>query len=907
MRKASSLTNKSWLICLAEVFGRWIDGWVRVGVDSVGGAGPLPRPKSSVRSPDARVLGGPGRQGICDMHQRASWCLSLRRALSVAALSVAALSNGLAFGDDLPSPALGDVDTVLSALTVGPDLGSGAITMRGRNARQQLFVTGVYPSGRMRDFTHTVTYRAVPDDVVMVDASGLVTPLRDGATTVRAALADGPTAEIGLRVEGLAADRPVNFKQQVIPVFTKLGCSGGGCHGKASGQNGFRLSLLGFYPDDDYEFLVKESRGRRLFPASPEESLILQKALGNSHGGGQRLQVDSYEYRLICQWIEQAMPYGGSDDPTLVAIRCLPDARVLDRHAEQQVTTTAFYSDGTTEDVTRMAVYESNDSDMAEVTIHGLVSTRDRVGEVAVMARYQGQVATFRATIPLGADTSTMPPPRNLIDEAVFGQLKRLGIPSSLLCDDATFVRRVYIDVAGMLPTAPEVEAFLTDTNPAKRDRLIEQLLDGQAYADLFANKWSMVLRNKKRSSDELSASLAFYRWIWSSLYENKPYDRFVREILTAAGNADTHPAVTWYREVDEPNEQVEDVAQLFLGLRIQCAKCHHHPYEVWSQDDYYGMSAYFSRVGKKFVPLAPATVRDRRVYHADGTASAANPRTGANLPPAALGTGTSAIPVERDPRVYLADWLTAPDNPFFARALVNRYWKHFFGRGIVEPEDDMRATNPPSNPELLDRLAAQFVASGYDLKALVRTICQSQTYQLSAVPNAFNTQDKQCFSRHYPKRLPAEVLVDAFQQVTDTVPVYPGWPAGTRSMQVADRDVASYFLTVYGQPQANTACECERLQDANLAQSLHLLNNAEVLASISNPTGRAARLASAKDRSPNDRVRELYLWVYSREPDSDELQIAHEYLTRHETSPETAYGDLMWALLNTREFLFNN
>jgi hypothetical protein len=500
-----------------------------------------------------------------------------------------------------------------------------------------------------------------------------------------------------------------------------------------------------------------------------------------------------------------------------------------------------------------------------------------------------------------------MPAARNLIDEAVFGQLKRLGIPSSLPCDDATFVRRVYIDVTGTLPTASEVESFLADADPAKRDRLIEQLLDGQAYADLFANKWSMVLRNKKRSGDELSASLAFYRWIWSSLYENKPYDRFVREILTASGNADTHPAVTWYREVDEPNEQVEDVAQLFLGVRIQCARCHHHPYEKWSQDDYYGMAAYFSRVGKKSVPRAPAAVRDRRVYHAVGLASAANPRTGANLQPAALGTGAIAIPVERDPRVFLADWITAPDNPFFARALVNRYWKHFFGRGIVEPEDDMRATNPPANPELLDRLAAHFVASGYDLKALVRTICQSQTYQLSAVPNAFNAHDKQCFSRHYPKRLPAEVLVDAFHQVTGTVPVYPGWPAGTRSMQVADRDVASYFLTVFGQPQANTACECERLQDANLAQSLHLLNNAEVLASISHPAGRAARLAAATDRSTDDRVRELYLWVYAREPDSDELQIAREHLTRHASSPETAYGDLVWALLNTREFLFNN
>ena len=557
------------------------------------------------------------------------------------------------------------------------------------------------------------------------------------------------------------------------------------------------------------------------------------------HGGGQRMELDSYEYRLICQWIEQSMPYGGHNDPTMVAIKCLPEERVMSRQAEQQITTMAIYSDGSTEDVTRMALYEANDSEMAEVTRHGVVTTRNLFGEVAVMARYQGQVSTFRATVPQGADTSSMPLARNLVDEAVFGKLKKLGIPASATCDDATFLRRVSIDVAGTLPTESEVTSFLADTDPAKRDRLIDQLLDSPAYADTFANKWNMVLRNKKRNGEELPGSLAFYRWIWTSLYENKPYDRFVREILTAAGTTDTNPATTWYREVDEPTKQVEDVAQLFLGLRIQCARCHHHPYEKWSQDDYYGMAAFFSRVGKKNISGAPQPVRDRRVFHNDGLASAANPRTGTNLKPTGLGTGAMSIPADRDPRVYLANWLVEPENPFFARALVNRYWKHFFGRGIVEPEDDMRATNPPSNPELLDNLAAHFVATRFDLKDLVRTICQSQTYQLSAIPNAYNATDKQSFSRHYPKRLTAEVLVDAFYQVTGTAPSFNGWPAGTRAMQLADTDVAPYFLTVFGQPQANTACECERLQSANLAQSLHLLNNVEVLERISNPSAR--------------------------------------------------------------------
>ena len=500
-----------------------------------------------------------------------------------------------------------------------------------------------------------------------------------------------------------------------------------------------------------------------------------------------------------------------------------------------------------------------------------------------------------------------MPVARNLIDEAVFGKLNKLGIPASSTCDDATFLRRVTIDITGTLPTAAEVAAFLQDQDPAKRDRLIDQLIDGTSYADFFANKWNMILRNKKRNSSELQGSLAFHRWIWTSLYENKPYDQFVREILTAAGDANINPAVTWYREVDETSEQVEDVAQLFLGLRIQCARCHHHPYEKWSQNDYYGLAAYFSRVAKKSIADVPRPARDRRVFHNDGVATAQNPRSGTILKPNGLGTNPIEIPADRDPRVYLATWLIEPANPFFARALVNRYWKHFFGRGIVEPEDDMRATNPPSNPELLDQLAAHFVASRFDLKDLVRTICQSQTYQLSAIPNSYNGQDKQSFSRHYPKRLTAEVLYDAFHQVTGTVPTFPGWPAGTRAMQLVDTDVSPYFLSVFGQPQATTACECERQQNANLAQSLHLLNSTEVQEEVSSPTGRAAALANATDRPQEERVRELYRWAYVREPDADEVRIALAHLARHESSPQIAYEDLLWALINTREFLFVN
>ena len=542
----------------------------------------------------------------------------------------------------------------------------------------------------------------------------------------------------------------------------------------------------------------------------PEESLLLKKAVGQSpHGGGKRMEPGSYEYNLLVQWIEQGMPYGAESDPSVVSIRCVPETQTLARNSKQQIAVLATYSDGSTEDVTRMALFEPNEAELAESSVTGLVSTLDLSGEVAIMARYQGQVATFRATIPLGADTSAMPQAVNVVDTAVFGKLRQLGIPASDVCDDATFLRRVSLDIAGVLPSEVEVREFLADTTPDKRDRYIDRLLDSTAYADHFANKWNFVLRNRREGGEDCPGTLLFHRWIWDQIYDNKPYDQFVRDIVTASGDPQINPAVTWYRDVDSVEEQVEDTAQLFLGLRIQCARCHHHPFEKWSQDDYYGMAAFYSRVGKKAIPNASGNMRDRRVFHNEGVAASTNPRSGKAIKPTGLGAPAYDVAADQDPRVRLADWMTNPENPFFAKSLVNRYWKHFFSRGIVEPEDDMRATNPPANQELLDGLAQHFIASGYDLKELVRTICRSRTYQLSALPNDHNASDKQNFSRYYPLRLSAEVLYDAFHLVTETSENFGGMPAGTRAMQLADASNATYFLQVFGQPKGDTACEC--------------------------------------------------------------------------------------------------
>ena len=418
-----------------------------------------------------------------------------RMQLFCAAVALAVVSFATVGTAAPEAKGLGDPG-VLDALKVEAE--DGKLTIRGRDARQQLIVTGTYSSGQLRDHTHAVKFSVAPEGIVQIAEDGLVTPLTDGDATVKATF-NGKETTVVVHVEGVAQQIPINFKNQIAPIFTKLGCNSGGCHGKASGQNGFKLSLLGFYPDDDYEFLVKEGRGRRLFPTAPGESLLLLKATGKSpHGGGKRMEVGSYEYRMMFRWVEQGMPKGNADDPYVVGIECIPKQRLMDRGSDQQITVLARYSDGKTEDVTRMALYEANDPEMAESTESGLVKTLDLAGEVAIMARYQGQVSTFRATIPLGADTSKMPAPANFIDEAVFAKLRLLGIPPSQLADDATFLRRVSIDITGTIPQEDEVRVFLADPSPDKREKLVDRLLASEAYADYFANKWNLVLRNKK-------------------------------------------------------------------------------------------------------------------------------------------------------------------------------------------------------------------------------------------------------------------------------------------------------------------------------------------------------------------------------------------------------------------------
>ena len=794
--------------------------------------------------------------------------------------------------------------------------GATELRLRGQDAAQQLLVTRSEATGVERDLTREVKWKVSPAALAAVDKAGRVTPLSDGTGTLIAVAADGSETSLPLRVEKAGTSSPIHFANQIVPIFTKTGCNGGGCHGKAAGQNGFRLSLLGFEPAEDYEHLVKESRGRRLFPAAPERSLLLTKGTAQlPHGGGKRIDPNSDDYRLMVRWIRQGMPVGDAKAPSVERISVFPTERTLGLNSEQQLVVSAHYTDGSIEDVTRGALYEPNDKDMAATDAVGRVKVFNQPGEVAVMVRYQGKVATFRGTVPLGAPVAKLPPVRTVVDELVFKQLKKVGMPPSEVADDTTFLRRVTVDLAGRIPTPPELESFTKDTSAGKRDAVIERLLASEDYADYFASKWSALLRNKRADAKQAHGTYAFHDWIRESLRNNKPYDQFVREIVAASGDIAENPPVAWYRQVRTLQNQLEDTAQLFLGLRLQCAQCHHHPYEKWSQADYWSFGAFFSQVSYKSGSRPGEDV----IVHKRGKAQATNKKTGKPVPPAGLGEKPVTLSPDDDPRQSLADWLTRPGNRFLSRALVNRYWKHFFNRGLVDPEDDMRDTNPATNPELLDALADRFVKSGYDLKDLVRTLTRSSTYQLSAIPNEFNARDRHHFARYYPRRLNAEVLYDAVNTLLESESKFDGLPAGTRAVSLPDNsfNAGNYFLTVFGRPESSSACECERSMDASLSQSLHLLNAKDIQDRLAAATSRAGKMAQDGGRPEETKLRDLYRVAYSRDPEPAELKLASEYVGRKVASAKDdagrtkarreAYEDTLWALLNTKEFLFNH
>jgi hypothetical protein len=774
-----------------------------------------------------------------------------------------------------------------------------AVRLRGPNSVYSLLLSGKDAEGRTIDRTRDARFRSLDAKTAVVSAAGVVRAVGDGETAVVAEV-DGQTIRVAVVCEETAGPRRLNFENDVEPVFSRFGCNGAGCHGKAEGQNGFKLSVFGFDPAADYAALVKEARGRRVFPAAADLSLLLQKASGRiPHGGGARLATGSADYETLRAWVAAGAPVGAPGDPKVAAVRVEPRERLLTPGHRQQLRVVARYTDGREADVTTLAKFQSNNDALVSVSADGLVTAGDAPGEAAVMAGFLNEMDVFRALVPRAGKIDPYPdvPENNFIDRLVFAKLRTLNVAPSELCDDADFLRRVYLDVIGTAPTAAEARRFLDDRRADKRARLVDELLDRPEYADYWALQWSDLLRVDRQALGPKRA-YAYYKWIHDQVAANRPFDRFAYDVAAAEGPLSEVAPAAFFKAVSKPGDAASTLSQVFLGVRIACAECHHHPFDRWGQADYYGMTAYFNGVSVKNLDGVEALV-------GDGSATAKNPRTGEEIAAHPLGADAPAADAGGR-RAALAEWMTQPKNPWFARCLSNRLWAHFVGRGLVEPVDDVRVANPPTNPDLLDALAKEFVEKKFDVKSLIRTITASRVYQLSSKPNATNECDEQNSSRALFKRIPAEVLLDMVCQTTGVAERFNDMPARTRAIQLWDSKESHYFLKVFGRPERVSACDCERNHEPSTAQVLHLLNGPEIQAKLSHDAGFVARL---EKRQADDAalVEELYLTFYSRRPTASEKETSVAHLQRKGGRRREAVEDLAWTMMNTLEFVFNH
>jgi hypothetical protein len=803
---------------------------------------------------------------------------------------------------------LGEMVVAAETTSGGLTLTPGTFTLRGRTARQRLLVTHT-ENGRARDVTRQVVFRSNSPAIARVSADGIVTPVADGAAVITATF-DGRQATATVRVTDGVRLLPVTFERDVVPILTRAGCNAGACHGKARGQNGFALSLLSYDADFDYHAIVNEARGRRVFTAAPEFSLLLRKPSAQMpHGGGKRLDAGSPDYDVLRRWIVAGLPRTPANAPKLLRIAVEPNERILDANKAQQLLVMAHYSDGSARDVTHRATFQSNESPIAAVNADGLIQAGPLPGEAAVMTRFMEKFAVCNVSIPLAGDVPAelygRLPRHNFIDGHVWDKLQRLGITPSEPASDGVFLRRAYLDVIGRLPAPAEVRAFLADNAADKRAKLVDRLLERPEYADYWANKWADLLRpNPYRVG--IKAVYNLDAWLRDAFRKNKPYDQFVRELLTAKGSTFRNGAAVLFRDRREPDEITTIVSQLFLGVRLDCARCHHHPFEVWGQDDFFSLAAYFARIGRKGTGLSPPISGGEEIIVTGNRGEVRHPVTNKVLAPRPLGGAPATIDEDRDPRAALAEWITSDDNPYFARVLVNRVWADLMGRGLVEPVDDLRATNPPSNGPLLDALAAEFRKQRYDLKTLIRTIMTSHVYGLSSAPSKRNVADTRNYSRHYRQRLRAEVLLDAVSDITQVPETFAAAPPGSRAMELWTVRTQSIFLDSFGRPDPNQDPPCERSSDTTVVQALHLMNAPNLHRKVTADSGRAAALAKSA-KTPPEIVEELYLLVYGRLPAAEEKADCVKLFEEKDVTRRQATEDLLWALLNTPEFIFKD
>ena len=834
-------------------------------------------------------------------------------------------------------------------------------TLDGPRAVQHLIVSATAKDGATYDVTDRATLTAANPRLLKI-ADGKALPVSDGETTVVAKLGGLTSTSTALKVVNAKAPAKVEFVNDVMPILARAGCNSTACHGSPVGKGGFKLSLFGYEPDADYVAIAKDASGKRIDPKDPAKSLFLTKAIGAvAHGGGMRFKAGSPEYTTILTWLKDGAEGIGEFETRVKQVQVLPEQPWMPRpDAKQRLAVTAVMSDGSTRDVTDKVLFSSNDDAIAAVEDSGLVTAK-RAGETAVMVRFMGQVAISRVAVLPNWKIDHYPTlqKNNFIDELVQAKLQKLRMVPSDLCSDEEFVRRVSLDVSGIIPSPEDVVAFVQDRNPNKRAALIDKLLDSSEHVDLWTMKWNDTLRNNPRLTRV--GVVPYANWIREQIAKNRPYDEFVRDLLTASGrttlaqldendlpqqlqnrpgakrivqlvnSATPNPAASYYVIAKDPLDVTSATSQIFLGVRIECARCHNHPFEKWTQSDYYGLAAFLSgiqSVGGNQVPnVVSFNPRGRKIRH---------PKTNEVVEPRVLDNADIKVDAGGDLRKPLADWITSPENPWFSKALANRVWGHYFGRGIVEPVDDFRVTNPASNPELLDALGKDFAAHKFDVKALERTILNSRTYQQSSKPNGYNQQDASNFARFYPKRMMAEQLYDSISQATD---VFPGAQAARRRQALQQLGVAgkyakfaqgaqaegvpqrimqmpalvpggrgggnpaANFLNTFGKPRREVVCECERSNDGNIGQALVLMNGQEVNQKIAAPSGRVQTLI--RSGKPDDQViTELYLAALARKPDVGEMNDALS-LIRSGKSRNEGVEDVMWGLLNSREFLF--
>jgi len=773
------------------------------------------------------------------------------------------------------------------------------------NARQphSILTTGLTKQSLMVDLTREAQYTSSNENIARVSADGWIEPVASGTTEIKVQAA-GKESIVKVTVALPPTQREYSFRHDVMPVLSKNGCNQGACHGYSLGKNGFKLSLRGADPDADFDSLTDEFFQRRINRHNPPASLLLTKPLGDvPHKGGVKLERDSEMHKMLLGWIGAGAPAEPADSPKFESLSIYPPKVKLSPNWKQQLQVVARYSDGSTRDVTRLAVFTANAEQFATVDENGRVYA-EQLGETAISARFERTFATaeFIVQLPNPSFQPTPEPENNLVDRHIINKLNVLNIEPSPLATDEMFLRRVYLDLIGIQPTPDELTAFVGDNSPNKRTKVIEALFRRPEFVDQWSLKWGDLLQNSRTRLSE-PAVYAFREWIRTAVQANTPLDEFVRNVLVSQGAAGDNPAAAFYVVSQDAHDTMQRSTQVFCGVRMLCAKCHAHPFENWTQDDYFGLYNFFNQVATKNDPRQSGVQNAKAVLVNLQAALAPHPRTGRPQPPRYLGGEEPKLAADVDRRTAYAQWLTSRENPFFARSMANRVWSYFFHRGIIDPVDDLRSTNPPINPELLDALTKDFVEHNFDVQHLMRLIVTSETYQRSSQTNPSNEQDVANFSHAVPRRMAAESLLDCLVQVTGVPESFPGAPAGFTARQLPDANIQSEFLKLFGKPQRMEACECERDTGSNMLQALYFINGGSIIGRLSSPNSRIAKIVS-QEKEDAALIEQLYIWSVCRKPTNDELKLGLDHIASYQGKRLEAAQDFAWALLNSRDFM---